>query len=245
MKLVKFLVVSLILFSYIIVSSIINFCTRHNRKISSKIASFYATVLLKVLNIRVKVNNVYEDDFLLVSNHLSYIDILVLSSVCPSIFITSKEIEQENFLGLLSRLNNSVFVERRNYSTLLKDNEKIISVLNSKIPVILFAEGTSSNGDQVLPFKSSLFYCVEKYDIIVQPVCIKYKKINNEPVTQKNRDSIYYYGSMNFFPHFWNLFSLKSIDIEITFLKDTYSNSRKESCKLAYQQISKHYMEPS
>jgi len=241
-QIIKFIVIALIIFSYILISCVVNFFTRNNRKISSKITFYYACILLKILNIRVRTNSFKNNNFLLVSNHLSYIDILVLASACPSIFITSKEIERENFLGMLSRLNNSIFVERRNYSTLLEDNKKIVSVLKTN-SVILFAEATSSNGDVVLPFKSSLFYCVEKNNIVVQPVCIKYKMINDCEVTYKNRDSIYYYGDMEFFQHFWNLFALKSIDIEVIFLNEIYSDSRKESCKLAYQQINDCYME--
>jgi lyso-ornithine lipid O-acyltransferase len=240
MKIIKLLGFIILIINYIAICSLTNFVLR-KKKLSASVTSFFSFMFLKLLNLKVIVNGTFRNEDLVISNHLSYLDILIISSVCRSIFITSKEIEKDLFLGLLSKLNNSIFVERRSKTTLIEDNKKIISLLDQKIPLVLFPEGTSSDGKNILPFKSSLFYCVQARTIHIKPICIKYLKINDKEITDEDRNIIFYYGDAKFFPHLMKIFTLKSIDIEINFLNEIESNSRKEVCHQTFQQIKECY----
>jgi 1-acyl-sn-glycerol-3-phosphate acyltransferase len=83
----------------------------------------------------------------------------------------------------------------------------------------LFPEGTSSNGDKVLPFKGALFKTAEKAAVPIQPICIKYTEINKKQITAKNRDYVFYYGDLEFFPHLLKLFFVRSTKVNLTFLE--------------------------
>ncbi len=151
---------------------------------------------------------------LIVSNHLSYIDVLVVSSLVPSVFITSVELKNTALLGILARLSGSIFVERRRPSGLKREIEDIVSVLRQGMPVALFPEGTTSNGDRVQPFKNSLFASAVIAQADILPICLRYTGVNGEALTPHNRDKVFYYGGITFLKHFPGVLKLRSIDVE-------------------------------
>jgi 1-acyl-sn-glycerol-3-phosphate acyltransferase len=122
------------------------------------------------------------------------------------------------FLGLMCRLGGSIFVERRSKTLLLNEIDRIAGILKRGYTITLFPEGTSSNGEKVLPFKAALFTTAEKAAVSIQPICIKYTAINKKPITAKNRDYAYYYGDLEFFPHLLKLFFVRSMKVSVTFL---------------------------
>jgi lyso-ornithine lipid O-acyltransferase len=215
------------LFSYIFTSLIIEFLVRNEDsklKWLAKTTSFGCTIALRIFGISVNAKNspVDKNDLqkvLVISNHLSYLDIFILSSLFPSLYITSVEVQRMFFLGLMSRLGGSIFVERRSKTLLLNEIDRIASILKKGYTITLFPEGTSSNGEKVLPFKGALFSTAEKADVPVQPICIKYTRINGLPITEKNRDYAYYYGDLEFFPHLVKLFFVKNMKVDVTFLE--------------------------
>jgi 1-acyl-sn-glycerol-3-phosphate acyltransferase len=120
----------------------------------------------------------------------------------------------------MAKLGGSLFVERRSKTKLLEEIERIAGVLRNGYSITLFPEGTSSNGERVLPFKGALFSTAEKANVNVLPVCIQYKMINGKPFSPENRDAVCYYGDIMFFPHLCNLFFLKKINVTVTFLPE-------------------------
>jgi 1-acyl-sn-glycerol-3-phosphate acyltransferase len=196
--------------------------------------SLASKITLKILGIHVHVKNMpkHEDlkKVLVVSNHLSYLDIINISSLFPSLYITSVEVERTFFLGFMAKMGGSLFVERRSKSKLLEEIDRIAGVLRSGNTITLFPEGTSSNGDTVLPFKGALFSTAEKARIPIQPICVKYTSIAGKPVTANNRDFVYYYGDHYFFPHLSKLFLVNDIQVTITFLPqiDIAASDRKD-----------------
>lgn len=238
------------LFSYMGVSLIVNLLIRNkSRKLSffSNFTSFACKLAIKILAIRVKVNNFDPEspytNQLIVSNHLSYLDIMVLSSIMPSLYITSVEVQKTFFLGFMAKMGGSLFVERRSKTKLLEEIERITSILKMGFSVTLFPEGTSSNGDKVLPFKGSLFSTAEKAGTPILPVCIKYQSINGKPITIANRDLIYYYGDLLFFPHLVKLFFVRDVQVNVTFLNKISVNGkeRKEIVDSCYDCITTAY----
>lgn len=213
-------------------------------KCYGRITSITSFLALKILGIKVTVVNRPRDkkaldNVFVISNHLSYLDILIYASVFRSLFITSVEVQNMFFLGLMSRLGGSFFVERRSKTRLLKEIDRIADVIKKGFTVTLFPEGTSSNGDTVLPFKSALFSAAAKADVPVLPVCIQYQTINGQPVTSSNRDLVYYYGDIEFFPHLMKLFFVKQVEVKIEFLEKINSGvrERKELVDTVYTAI--------
>jgi len=219
------------------------------RIVAIRTASGFARMVLILFGVRVQVKHRERlhktgDGRLIVSNHLSYIDVLVLSAFAPSVFITSVELKNTALLGTLARLSGSIFVERRRPAGLKREIDDIAAALCQGLPVALFPEGTTSNGDRVHPFKNSLFDAAVRTRAEIVPVCFRYTRVNNERLTPENRDLIFYYGGVTFFKHFLRLLSLKSIDVEVMLLKGIKvhpGQSRKELAAETYRAISAAY----
>ena len=174
---------------------------------------------------------------------MSFLDILILSSIYRSLYITSVEVQKTFFLGMMSRFGGSLFVERRSKAKLLQEIETIAAVLQEGIPITLFPEGTSSSGDSVLPFKPSLFSAALKAQVDVQPVCIQYRLVDGKPVSPENRDRVYYYGHLTFFAQLVKLFFVRSLRGTVTFLEPvkTAGRERKEIVEEVYGKIVGEY----
>jgi len=211
--------------------------------------SFFSKLALALLGIRVQVArgerlHANRGGHLVVSNHLSYVDVLIISSLVPSVFITSVELKRTFLLGALAWFGGCLFVERRKPSGLKREIKDIAHVLGQGFPVVLFPEGTTSNGDRVQQFKKALFDAAASTSSDIHPFCLRYTKINGESVTTRNRDAVFYYGGMTFFSHFPRLVSQKSIDVHVIPLKAIVAHadvSRKELAAQAHDAISAAY----
>ena len=211
--------------------------------------SFFARIVLFLLNVVIRVKHQERlhttgHARLVVSNHLSYIDVLVLASLVPSSFITSVELKHMLLLGMLARLGGSIFVERRTPSGLKREIGEIASLLGQGVTVVLFPEGTTSNGDRVQPFKNSLFDAAVASRADILPICFRYTRVNNEPLSRENRDAVFYYGGVSFFKHAPSLLALRSIEVEISVLKTIKihdHHTRKDLAALAHSEISDAY----
>ena len=223
---------------------------RMRRSLLLKNTALFAGLMLELLGIRVhhgrhkglpkKTGRV-----LIVANHVSYIDVLVISSLFPAVFITSRELGGTLFLGMLARLGGSMFVERRKVGGLKKEIEEISRVLREGHPVVLFPEGTTSNGERVHPFRNALFDAAITADADILPLCLRYIRLNDETLTPKNRDRIFYYGGAVFSRHFPRLLSIASVEVEVLrlpIIRVNTRDSRKELAALAHDAVSKAYM---
>jgi len=127
---------------------------------------------------------------LFVCNHSSYLDIIVLGAVLPASFVAKAEVRGWPVFGILARMQNTVFVERRAVRTAYHRDE-MTARLEKGDNLILFPEGTSNDGNRVLPFKSALFGVAEKpvngEPLWVQPVSISYTKLNDIPMGRRYR----------------------------------------------------------
>lgn len=210
-------------------------------KSSSRILSRYSKRMMKLLNICNPHNyDISPNGLFIVSNHVSYLDIFVLSSIKPALFITSNEVKQHKFLGFLAKHTDAIFVERRNRTSVQKDIKRIHNYVKRGLNVVLFAEGTSTNADSVLPFKSALFAAVEKTRTFVVPITINYIFLDDELVRKSNRDRIFYYGDMFFGPHFMKLFDTKYMIVEVIVNDPVLAeeHNRKELANLTHAKIS-------
>jgi 1-acyl-sn-glycerol-3-phosphate acyltransferase len=186
-------------------------------------------------------------NFLLVSNHLSYLDILVLSSVQPCVFVTSVDLGESFFLGQMAELGGSLFIERRHRAHIGRDIGVMADTLRAGHNVVIFPEGTSSNGEGVLPFKKALLNSAIDAGVDILPVVIKYTEINGEPFNLANRDLICWHGDTQFFPHFMGVLKVKSVKAELHFLEPipvTKESTRHDLAATAYKAITAIYGHP-
>jgi 1-acyl-sn-glycerol-3-phosphate acyltransferase len=113
------------------------------------------------------------------------------------------------------RLSETVFVNRVNIFNIKSELEKAKFLLNSNVNVILFPEGTSSDGKTSVTFKSSFFAAPLQSECKIVPLTIKYNKVNGREINDSNKDLVYWYGDMEFFSHFVGVLGLKSIEVEL------------------------------
>ena len=251
-QIIKIIIFFILVVTFFLASLLVDLIIwdRRRKLISfSKIASFYGKMSLIVIGAKLKHKNTDRyigsgHNYMIVSNHLSYIDIFIIYSYLPAVFIANTELEEEFPLGVVTRYAGGVFVERRNRSRLLDDMDNISSVLKMGLNVVLFPESTTSNGEGVLPFKAPFLKSAINTSTKVLPICIKYKSVNGEEINNENRDLVYYYGGAKFFEHFFRLLKTDRVEVELEALEEievTPEMTRKELSNLTYDQITGAY----
>jgi 1-acyl-sn-glycerol-3-phosphate acyltransferase len=157
-----------------------------------------------------------------VSNHSSWVDIPVVGSVLPAAFVAKGEIEGWPVVRTIARLGRTVFVSRQRGST-ARERDAMLAVLARGDNLILFPEGTSSDGSRVLPFRSSFFAVAEGKGIddpnlrpLIQPVSVVYDRLNGLPAGRSSRPVFAWYGDMDLASHFWRM--TQHLDMRVTVL---------------------------
>ena len=156
---------------------------------------------------------------LFAANHISYLDITVFGSLIAGSFIAKSEVAGWPLFGWLARLQRSVFIDRRVRST-AEQRDSIAARLAAREALILFPEGTSSDGNRVLPFKSALFSVADHAatgPVTVQPVSIAYTRLDGLPIGRGLRPLFAWYGSMSMAPHLWTMLGLGAVEIIVEF----------------------------
>lgn len=184
-------------------------------------------VFLRIFGIRVHVRGEIAPGggVLIAANHSSWIDILTVSSVAPISFIAKSEVDTWPGFGLLARLQQTIYVARDRRSKTAEQRDEIKERLGRGDTIVLFPEGTSSDGNRVLTFKSALMSAAEgtipdgrggEKLIRVQPMSIAYTRLHGLPMNRPYRPFYAWYGDMDLVPHLWDMARLGPIDCEIT-----------------------------
>lgn len=184
--------------------------------------SLTSKIVLGLLNVKVEFVGVRGEvnKKLIVANHLSYLDVLILASEVPALFVTSLEIKETFGLGHICQLAGCFFVERRKELRTPDTKHFEISSMREKLVqghnILLFPEGTSSDGQSVLPFKATFFQLAIDTETAVQPICLKY--------TGANAQVIPWYGEMTFLDHLLKVCIQDSIHAKLIFLSNIETN---------------------
>jgi lyso-ornithine lipid O-acyltransferase len=189
------------------------------------IASNYYRVLRSLLRIRVRVAGrpVRDRAVLFVSNHVSWADIIVIGSLAPIAYVAKSEVGQWPLVGATARMQRTVFVDRARRHQTGDAIAEIVARLASGTSVVLFAEGTSSDGNRVLPFRSALVGAVKEagvradHGILVQPMSICYTGLNGIPMGRQHRPTVAWYGDLDFVPHIKALLRRGAIDAVVSY----------------------------
>lgn len=175
----------------------------------------WALTTISLLNIKLVTNNhAPQAPFLLVANHLSYIDIVILASQLDCAFVAKSEVSGWPFIGSLCRCMNTIFIKRDNKRDIVTAMSKTQELIGSGVGVVLFAEGTSTAGQTVAPFKSSLLEFAANQNIPVHYASITYA---TNPDEISAAESVCWWGDMTFPDHFFRLLQLQGFSGSLTF----------------------------
>jgi len=189
---------------------------------------WYHRQVCKLFGIKLHIDGAVAGDkpVLLISNHTSWLDITVLSAVAPLSFVAKKEVSRWPFVSWLAKLQRSVFVDRERRSAVGETTNEIMARLATGDTVVLFAEGTSSDGNRVLPFKTSLFAAAKPptksgveqapaADVVVQTLSLVYTRLHGVPINRWARPVVGWFGDMEMQSHAWELLKAGPLDVRI------------------------------
>lgn len=221
------------------------FCFRNDTKkvqLKNAIMGSWAAAVAGVMGISINITGrAPKPPFLLVSNHLSYIDIIPFWYALDTTFIAKSEINQWPVIGKIANLLGIVFINRQKNRDLTRVNKVIESNVHSAQGLILFPEGTSSRGKRVLPFKSSLLQNPADKEWPVYYASLRYQLPKD--TNHKAWKEICWWGDMQFTPHFWNLLHIKSFHINVHFADEPVrAENRKELAKTLHQNVQKIFV---
>lgn len=175
--------------------------------------AFYKTLLF-VSGIKIEVEGKVSKKrgTMFAPNHISYLDIIALGSKVPGTFIAKSDVKGWPGLGIIAIITKTIFIARETmfpFAELCKVKRKLYGGEN----LILFPEGTTSNGNELLKFKSSLFRIAEEANekniFTLQPVTIAYTKLGKEKTTSDTRPILAWFGDMTLLPHLGNVLSMR------------------------------------
>jgi 1-acyl-sn-glycerol-3-phosphate acyltransferase len=168
--------------------------------------------LLRVFGIETQVAGNIPSNGLLVCNHLSYLDILVLSALAPCVFIAKQEVKDWPVFGWFAKKAGTVFVHREQRAQAVQTVGEIEAALQAGALVVLFPEGTSSGGDTVLPFKSSLLEPATRQTHSLTAGLLQYELRDGDP-----SEEVCYWKDMTLVPHLINLCSKRTVQASVHF----------------------------
>lgn len=197
-----------------------------------------------VVGVRVKVVGELSADrpLLIAANHASWLDISVLGSVCPMSFVAKSEIASWPLFGWLAKMQRTIFVDRARRTATAAVNDEMAQRMISGSPVVLFAEGTSSDGNRVLTFRTSLLGAARAAiaagggeSVSVQPVSVAYTHRNGLPLGRLGRPFVAWYGDMTFPRHLWSILRDGAIDATVTFGETMRADAATDRKRLAVE----------
>ena len=185
--------------------------------------STWARMVCRLLGLRVRVIGTpyRQGSALYAANHVSYLEIPVLSGLLDATFVAKSEVADWPLLGLLCRWGRTVFIER-SASEAKAQTRMLRERLGRGESLILFPEGTSTDGSGVMPFKSSLFNIGENLpagmNLVVQPVSVAYvRTVDGTPLVGPLTELYCWYGDATLLPHLIRVFGLAGAMVEVRF----------------------------
>jgi len=199
---------------------------------------FRLTMKAMLFFMRVQVNIVAHSPkkpYFMVGNHLGYLDILVLASITGATFVSKKEVRHWPGVGHVSKLYNTIYINRENRADVVRVSQLIEENIKQGEGIILFPEGTSSDGQSVLPFHSSLFDFPAKNNFPVHTFTIRYETGNKKlPASHV----VGWWGDIDFLPHIKQMLATRRVKAYVDFHEvPQQANNRKQLADLAYQAI--------
>jgi 1-acyl-sn-glycerol-3-phosphate acyltransferase len=192
---------------------------------------------LRIFGFKGKVVGPVPTGGLLVSNHLSYLDVPVMSAVTPTVFVAKHEIRSWPVIGLLARLAGTLFIDRARRMDVAPVNAAVQTALDCGALVVVFPEGTSSDGHTILPFKTSLLEPATRQVHSLSISLIQYELDDGDGDAGKE---VCYWGDATFFGHLLNLMSKRTFRATVRFTPiQSIATNRKELAQQLYSEMLK------
>jgi 1-acyl-sn-glycerol-3-phosphate acyltransferase len=189
-------------------------------KIISRPIRSFNFLLRTILNIKVTVEGdegqLERGGYVIISNHVGYIDGIVLGALFPVIFVSKREVKSWPVIGQWTTLCGTIFINRQRKSLVSLTTKEIRRKLKQEANILLFPEGAATNGERMLPFQTAPLAAPLRSRSIIVPVTLAYTSIEEQPVSVANRDLIYCYDDMGFLPHFLKLLGLRSVEVRVS-----------------------------
>jgi 1-acyl-sn-glycerol-3-phosphate acyltransferase len=221
-------------------------CTKVWPRAARRLPHYYFRAVARLLGMRVRVSGepVKDRACLYVANHVSWLDIVALSAIAPMCFIAKKEVAGWPLFGALASIGRTLYVDRDRRHDVGRSHQAMQARLNGGEIVTLFAEGKSSDGNRVLPFRSALIGAAELEvngrPVAVQPVTIAYTGIHGIPLGRGLRPIFAWYGDMSLLPHLLGVGAAGPPDVEVIFHPVTHGREvggRKALARHCQQEI--------
>ena len=183
-------------------------------------ARFYWSMVSRLLGLQVRVIGRFATTaggrpVVFVSNHSSWLDIPVLGGRLDACFVSKDEVGRWPFIATIARLGRTVFVSRQRGAT-GRERDAMRARLAAGDNLLLFPEGTTSDGSRVLPFRSSFFAIAEGADPpLIQPVSVVYDRLGGLPTGRATRPVFAWYGDMDLASHFWRFAQQRGLRVTI------------------------------
>lgn len=168
--------------------------------------------------------------FIMVANHLGYLDILLLLRTVPAWFVSKADVRHWPLIGFLARCGHVMFIDRGRKRDVQRINTQMLDALNRNEAVLFFPEGTSHRGDQIHPFKTSLLAVAAEASLPVHAAVISYQSAKGQPPPS---ESLCWWGDMTLTPHLLRVLRAPSFHVHLTFLSEPVKHpDRKELATL-------------
>jgi len=193
----------------------------------------HARRALKILDLVPRLSGPVPTRGLLVSNHLGYLDVVVMAAITPAIFVSKSEVKRWPVFGQLAQMAGTLFVDRERRTQVPRINESIQTALDEGVLVVLFPEGTSSNGEEVLPFRSALLEPAARGTCPLFAACVRYALDDGDV-----RREVCYWGNHTFVPHLLNLLAKRKVRAAVQFAPVTSPPAnRKELARTLREEV--------
>lgn len=201
---------------------------RLNTRTRAAILQKWSARLLSSIGVQIHLDGEIPDRGLIVSNHLSYLDILVFSAVSACVFVSKREVKSWPGIGWISSLAGTIYIDRTRRTNTHSAQEEMQSPLLSGMRLVLFPEGTSSDGSRVMHFHSSLFQPAVELKMPITAAAIEYSLSDGNAALE-----VCYWGSMAMAPHLLKLLTKESVQATLRFSSEQLTfNDRKEAARI-------------
>lgn len=219
-RLIRFVAATLGLYSFWFVARVF---IRDKIRWRQTIFEAWTSSFVRISRMKIVVNGTPpEPPFFLVTNHLSYTDIAALRAVAKGVFVAKAEVESWPVAGRICRDIGTIFIDRKNRRDIPRAGELIVERLDTGEGVIVFPEGTSTAGKEVMPFNSSFLEFAARRDLPVSYAALTYTTPEGEPPASK---TVCWGDEISFFAHLWQLLKLNSFTAIISFGDAPIKNS--------------------
>jgi len=227
-RLVGFLVVCLFFLVSIAAAHplLLGFSRPARMRLAAGSVRLWARACLRILGLNINLHrgrhtglllhgDLHSNPRLLVSNHQSYLDVVIIASVFPTLFVAKTEVSRWPLFGWLSKLGGTIFVDRKDPRSGVKCAYRVSRALRDGVNVQVFPEATTGDGSTVLPFNGLFFASAVRSHAPILPLTIKFQSVNGRPADRGELDVVCWYGEMDFARHFWNFLNIESAEVSL------------------------------